>query len=216
MLAKYLSKPNGIIYVKCYANTSFFFLLTLTVIVMVMILLWSKWLQVTIASRTLILNFSFPEVRFVFFYTKSHISVGVPWMPCALCAPVCLHVHCVHTHMPWFCENDVALTPFVFVQLCITKLFVQKTYLKGCWSIWAVVWACTPTFLPLIRQTSPPNPLLPLWRLKCLWEARFENLAVIVLGLRLCTQGALSVTTRLWNRCPQVHTPKWIWLNSSF
>lgn len=24
MLAKYLSKPNGIIYVKCYANTSFF------------------------------------------------------------------------------------------------------------------------------------------------------------------------------------------------
>lgn len=25
MLAKYLSKPNEIIYVKCYANTSFFF-----------------------------------------------------------------------------------------------------------------------------------------------------------------------------------------------
>lgn len=35
-------------------------------------------IAVTIASRTLILNFSFPEVRFVFFYTKSHISVGVP------------------------------------------------------------------------------------------------------------------------------------------
>ena len=116
---------------KVLCKYKFFLLLMLTVIVMVMILLWSKWFQVTIASRTLILNFSFPEVRFVFFYTKYHISVGVPWMPCALCAPVCVHVQCVHTHMPWFCENDVALTPFVLCSCTLQNSLFRKLIWKG-------------------------------------------------------------------------------------
>lgn len=143
MLAKYLQSP--IIYVKCYANTSFL-LLILTIIVMVMILLWSRWFQVTIVTKMFILNFSFPEARFVPSFIKSSSSIGVPWAPWAVCACSCVPVGGGHEQWmrTWLCECCVAFT--CLVQLQVTELFVQKRSLKGWWSIWLVVWVFTPAF----------------------------------------------------------------------
>lgn len=75
MLAKYLHSP--IIYVKCYANTRFF-------VINIISNSYGNDLaleQVISGSsciKTLILNFSFPEVRLVPFFTKSSSSTDVP------------------------------------------------------------------------------------------------------------------------------------------
>lgn len=138
-----------------------FLLLILTVIVVIMILLWSRW------NCIKNLNFkTFPEESLVLFYTESRVSAGRPCLVCAACS-VCVHcvchtgracAMCTHTHAMVLWTRCSPHPLCLVAQLHITKFFVQKTYLKGWWSIWVVLWAFTPHFLPLIRQTSPPNP----------------------------------------------------------
>lgn len=139
MLAKYPSKPNEIIYVKCYANTSFFFILILTVIVMVMILLWSRWLQVTIIKN---LNFKLfiswgsicPLLRHVFKLAQVRLECR---MLCVhLCSCVCMCHTCVctcsaHTAVLW------ALLPSLPLS-CATAHYeiLCSDRLKGWWSVW--------------------------------------------------------------------------------
>lgn len=186
-----------------------------------MILLWSRWFQVTIVTKTFILNFSFPEARFVPSFTKSSSNIGVPWVPWAACACSCVPMcggmcgACVHD-----CVSVVLPSPVLCSCRLQNSLF-RKVAWKGdeAFGLWCGFYS---HILPLIRQTSPPNPLLSLWGLKGLWEARFENLAVVVLGLCLWTQGGLNVMRGCEIRCPQVwlwhnHTiPKMILLNPSF
>lgn len=76
MLTKYLSKPNEIIYVKCYANT--IFVININSNSYGNDLAVEQVISGNNGWRTFILNFSFPEVRFVLFFTKSCISIGVP------------------------------------------------------------------------------------------------------------------------------------------
>ena len=161
-----------------------------------MILLWSRW------NCIKTLNFKpFPEE------TPKLVLVQVDPVWCVPRAP-CVSTECVphwtcmcraHTHTRHGLVNTLQPHPLCPVaQLHITKFFARKTYLKGWWSIWVVLWVFTPQFLPLIRQT--PHQIL-LRRLKGLGEARPENLAVFILGLCLWTQGGLNVIMRLWNQC---------------
>ena len=133
-----------------------FLLLILTVIVMMMILLWSRW------NCIKTLNFKpFPEETPKLVLVQVDPAWCVPRAPCVSteCVP---HWTCMcraHTHTRHGLVNTLQPHPLCPVaQLHITKFFAQKTYLKGWWSIWVVLWVFTPQFLPLIRQTSPPNP----------------------------------------------------------
>lgn len=152
------------------------------------------------------------------------MSIGVPWMLCALCARMCTHTMCIarvctcvgHTHLG---AVSVMLPPFLcLVQLHITKLLVEETCLKGRWSTWVVVWVFTPTFLSLIRQASPPHlsSFCGGWRvckkldlkiaLSVSWACAYAHKVVWM------SQSSCEI------RCPRVDTscPKWVWLNSSF
>lgn len=166
----------------------------------------SLWFQVTIVSRTLILDLPFPGFRFVLLFSPNpKLAQECPEMLCILCAHTCLWVWASHTHIcaVYITHGFVSITFFLTQPLLrctvhITKLsLIRKLIWKGDEALgWGVGFYSH--ILLLIRKTLPSNPLLSLWRMKGLWDARVENLAVIVLGLCLPTQVVLNVTKRLW------------------
>lgn len=142
-----------------------------------------------------------------------------------VCAPACVHCMCHTVCACAVCTNTHAMVlwkyrsphPLCLVEkLHITQFFAQKTYLKGWWSIWVVLWVFTPQFLPLIRQTSPPNPPKEAegsgrsWT----WESGHLYLGPVPLNTRWfeCHTEAVKSVSQVRVQ----HIPLWTWLNASF